>query len=403
MKKTYIIIGIIVALIVVLASRMDIGLTRTVDWEESFDERSNKPYGVRVFYRELDRLFEGNKIRTIYHQPSSYFYANSEDGYGDHVAKGTYMIIGNSMYLSFESVDELLTFASEGNTLFISDYYLPGNLADTLGLDVDYAINEKDSISKLSFENRSLQSSNTIIDKNEGDFFFAEIDSTSHTVLGYTDNKKKRINFIKAPFDEGNIFIHLQPKIFTNYNLLKEDRFTYSEGVLSYLPDEDIYFDSFIKYETPYGGEVEQDSELSWFLEQRAFRWAWYFALLLALLFVIFNAKRRQRIVEVVKPLQNTTVSFVKTISNLYFETKDHENLILKKMAYFLERIRTEYNLDTEVLDEEFMEKLSLKSGVKKEKVSQVIKYISWLQTKRQFFESNLITLNKYIEDFYSR
>ncbi len=403
MKKTYIIIGIIVVLIIGLAYTMDIGLTRTVDWEESFDERSNKPYGVRILYKELDKLFEGKKIRTLYHQPSSYFYANSEDGYGDHVAKGTYMLIGNSTYLSFESVNELMDFAAKGNTVFISDYYLPGSLADTLGLDVDYAINEKDSVSELSFKNPSLRDKETWIDRNEGDFFFAEMDSVSHTILGYTNNEKKRVNFIKAPFEEGNIFLHLQPKVFTNYHILKEDRYKYTEGVLSYLPDEDIYYDSFVKYQTPYGGEVEQESELGWFFQQKAFQWAWYFALILTFLFMIFNAKRRQRIVEVVKPLQNTTVAFVKTISNLYFETKDHENLIRKKTAYFLERIRTDYNLDTEVLDEDFIEKLSLKSGVKKDKVSTLINYISWLRSKRQYFESNLITLNKYMEEFYSK
>ncbi|MBX2828843.1 MAG: DUF4350 domain-containing protein [Flavobacteriaceae bacterium] len=403
MKKSYLIIALIIGLIIILATTMDFGITRTIDWEETYDERSNKPYGLSVLYKELDRLFEGKKIRTLYHQPSSYFYANSEDGYGDHVAKGTYMCIGNSTYLSFESVDELIRFAAEGNTVFISDYYLPGNLADTLGLEVDYVVNETDSISQLSFENRSLQSSNTLIDRNLGDFYFTDLDSISHTILGYTDNKKKRVNFIKAPFEKGNIFIHLQPKIFTNYNILKEERYQYTEAVLSYLPEDDIYYDSFVKYQSAYGGDVEQESELSWFLQQRAFRWAWYFALLLTLLFVIFNAKRRQRIVEVVKPLQNTTLAFVKTISNLYFETKDHQNLIEKKIAYFLERIRIDFNLDTELLDEEFIEKLSSKSGVKKEQVAQVINYISWLRRKRQYFESNLITLNKYIEEFYSR
>ena len=403
MKKTYVIIGLIIAVIIVLASITDFNVTRTIDWEESFDERSNKPYGVSVLYKELNRLFEGKKIRTLYHQPSSYFYANSEDGYGDHVAEGTYMIIGNSTYLSFESVSELMDFASHGNTVFISDYYVPGALADTLGLNVDYVINEKDSISKLSFKNSSLREKNTQIDRNEGDFYFGELDSISHTILGYTDNQKKRVNFIKAPFGDGVILLHLQPKIFTNYNVLKEDRYQYTEGVLSYLPDEDIYFDSYIKYQTPYDNNAEQQSELGWFLEQKAFRWAWYFALILTFLFMIFNAKRRQRIVAIIKPLQNTTVAFVKTISNLYFETKDHENLIEKKIAYFLERIRTDFNLDTEVLDEDFIEKLSLKSGVTKEKVSQIINYISWLRRKRQYFESNLITLNKYVEEFYSK
>ena len=100
--------------------------------------------------------------------------------------------------------------------------------------------------------------------------------------------------------------------------------------------------------------------------------------------------------------MENTTVAFVKTISNLYFETQDHKNIIEKKSTYFLERIRTQYNLDTSKLDDDFIERLSLKSGVKKEKVKTLINYIDWLRNKRQYFESNLIQLNTYIEEFYS-
>ena len=125
-------------------------------------------------------------------------------------------------------------------------------------------------------------------------------------------------------------------------------------------------------------------------------------ALILAVLFVIFNAKRRQRVVKIIKPLENTTVAFVKTISNLYFETQDHKNIIEKKSTYFLARIRTQYNLDTSKLDDDFIARLSLKSGVKKEKVATLINYIVWLRNKRQYFESNLIQLNKHIEEFYS-
>src|SRR5690606_40878460 len=60
----------------------------SVDWEESFNEKSNKPYGVSVFYNELQHLFKNNEIRTVYHMPESYLWANSEFGNGDHIAKG---------------------------------------------------------------------------------------------------------------------------------------------------------------------------------------------------------------------------------------------------------------------------------------------------------------------------
>ncbi|MEZ4858200.1 MAG: hypothetical protein R2781_05260 [Flavobacteriaceae bacterium] len=402
MKKTYFLIGLIILLIIVLVRSCHFSYQKTIDWEESFSEKSNKPYGLSVFYKELGIIFKDKKVRTLYHQPDSYFYANSEDGYGDHIAKGMYLKIGNTQTLTYESVNELLYFVGDGNTVFLSDYYLPTLLADTLGLDVAYRVNEKDSVSSLSFEKPSFLEKEIQLDRNRGDFYFKKIDSVSYEVLGYTNNGEKNINFIKVPFQNGTFLLHLQPKVFTNYHLLAANNYKYIEGILSYFPEEDMYFDSALKYQTPYNNEVEKTSDLSWFLQQRAFKWAWYLSLLLIVLFVIFNAKRRQRIVAIVKPLDNTTVAFVKTISNLYFETQDHKNIIEKKSTYFLARIRAQYHLDTATLDDEFIERLSLKSGVKKEKVKTLINYIVWLRNKRQYFESNLIQLNKYMEAFYS-
>ena len=117
---------------------------------------------------------------------------------------------------------------------------------------------------------------------------------------------------------------------------------------------------------------------------------------------MIFNAKRRQRIIKIIKPLQNTTVAFVKTVSNLYFETQDHKNLIHKKITYFLEKIRMDYNLDTSVLNDEFILRLASKAGKKQDVVKKLIDYINWLKPKREYTERNLITLNKFIEAFYS-
>lgn len=403
MKKIYLIIGLIIVFIIVLASNFNVLGTRVIDWEESFSEKSNKPYGVSIFYKELNRIFEDQQIRTLYHTPGSYFYANSEDGYGEHIAEGMYMEIGNSDYLDYNSIEELLLFAEKGNTVFISDYDIPFTLIDTLNLEIKYAKNEKDSSSTLSFTNPKLYDRTTNIDRNEGDYYFDGVDTSQHQVLGHTNNDQERINFVRVPFKEGNFYLHLQPKSLTNYNLLKEENYRYAEGILSHLPKANIYFDSYLKYQTPYNGEeAEQESELSWFLEQLSFRWAWYVALIFTFLFIVFNAKRRQRIVKIIKPLQNTTVAFVKTISNLYFETQDHTNLIDKKITYFLEKIRNEYNLDTSHLNGEFIERLSLKSGHKKEDIKKTIDFINWLRSKEELNEANLISLNKKIEEFYA-
>lgn len=400
MKKILPILIIIVVLIVTASVVIGVKRTKTVDWEESFNEKSNKPYGVSIFYKELPNLFKDYKVRTVFHQPASYLRANSEDSYGEHVAEGSFVIIGNSDYLENDSVDELLNFVDAGNTLFISDYYFSQKIHDTLDLDIDYVLNEKDSISYQSLEYINIES--TVIDKNEGDYYFARFDSINYNILGYSKIDDKHVNFIQVPFGNGNIYLHLEPKVFSNYNLLKEDRYKYAEGLISYLPENNVYFDSYTKIQTGYDGDVEKESNLSWFLEQLSFRWAWYTAVVFGILFMIFNAKRRQRIIKIIKPMQNTTIAFVKTVSNLYFDIQDHKNLIDKKITYFLEKIRTDFNLDTSTLNDDFIVKLAAKTGKKKDDVKKLINYINWLRSKNEFFEENLIKLNKHIEAFYT-
>ena len=399
MKKALPIILVIIALVIAAAIAIGIKKTRTVDWEESFNEKSNKPYGVSVFYNELQHLFKNNEIRTVYHMPESYLWANSEFGNGDHIAKGSFIIIGNSDYLLDESIDELLSFVDKGNTLFISDYYFPQKIHDTLQIDVDYQPAKADSLSYFSVKGKSIK--NSVIDKNLGINYFSYFDTVNYRALGHAKIDTSRVNFIKAPFGKGTVYLHLEPKAFTNYNILKGNRYKYVEGLISHLPDTDIYFDSYTKIQSAYGN-AERESNLSWFLQQPAFKWAWYTALVFALLFAVFNAKRRQRIVKIINPLQNTTVAFVKTVSNLYFETQDHKNLIQKKITYFLEKIRADYHLDTSVLDADFTLKLASKSGKKQEDIKKLIDYINWLKAKKEFTEGNLITLNKFIEAFYS-
>lgn len=402
MKKEYIAIAVIILVIVALGFTLSYTSTRVIDWTESFNERSNKPYGTSVLYKELPKLFENNDIKTVYHTPYYYLSANSEDGYGDHIAEGTYMIIGKTDYLDESSVDELLYFTENGNTLFLSDYYFPQSLMDSLKVSIDFSYN-KDSISEYQLNYKAPEKA-FAIDRNSNANYFTTYPLASE-VLGTVkavDSLGKQPDFISVPYGDGMVYLHLEPKLFTNYNILKDNTYEYVEDVLSYLPNETLYFDSFTKYYNYYYGDAEKRSNLGWFLEQDAFRWAWYFGLLLLLLFIIFNAKRKQRIVQIIKPLENTTVDFVKTISNLYYETQDHKNLVNKKITYFLERLRIDYQLDTSTLDEEFIDRLTLKSGRKKEQVRKLVNVIKRMQAKTEFFEDNLKEVNKHIEDFYS-
>ena len=117
------------------------------------------------------------------------------------------------------------------------------------------------------------------------------------------------------------------------------------------------------------------------------------------MIFIIFNAKRKQRIVPIVKPLPNLTLDFTKTIGNLYYQEGDHDNIIDKKIIYFLERIRNEYLIDTTKLDDDFINKLHHKSGKDENDIRELVFLIN--EHRKSYhgsLEEDLIRINNAIE-----
>jgi hypothetical protein len=202
------------------------------------------------------------------------------------------------------------------------------------------------------------------------------------------------VNFIKVKYYNGEFLLHTQPAAFTNFHLLKANHHEYAEKVLSYIPKGNIYWQT-----KGQNGEEISDSPMRYIMSQPALKWAWWIFLIGMLIFMIFNAKRKQRIVPIKNPLPNTTIDFIKTIGNLYYMEGDHDNLIDKKIIYFLERIRNEYLIDTFKLDEDFIQKLQHKSG---KDINDIRNTISLINRHRKnpyhSVEADLIQMNTAIE-----
>ncbi len=195
---------------------------------------------------------------------------------------------------------------------------------------------------------------------------------------------------------DGAIYYNLNPAAFTNYYLLKGKQ-QYAVEALSYMNDGPVFFDDYGK-----SGRKVVASPLRFVLSQQPLKWAYFLALAGVLLYMVFASKRRQRIIPVVKPLENSTVEFTRTIGNLYFQSGDHTGIITKKINYFLESIRSQYYLDTQQLDDTLIERLSVKSGVDQKQTADLINYINQLRGKPSHIEYELKQLNKKIETFKS-
>nr|WP_321243447.1 DUF4350 domain-containing protein [uncultured Psychroserpens sp.] len=389
-------VGLLILLFVGIIA-IEFSTPAPVNWQKTYNETHTIPYGTFIFYEELINLFPESKVEEVKVTPYEFFddYYTWEDS--TYLTTGTYVVIDEYPNLDNTSAQELLDFASHGNDIFISSNYFPDRLLDSLGFDTqnEYTFKGK---AEFTFTNPVFESDSISVEKGLNNIYFSKIDTLNTTVLGHQKfDDETYTNFIEVPWGSGSFYLHVQPVAFTNYHLLKKDNRKYASSVMSYIGDDTIFFDSRNK-----SRKKLNNSPMRFILSQPALRWAWYIVLLATILFLIFNAKRRQRIVEVKVPLKNTTVDFTKTIGNLYYETKDHDNLIEKKITYFLEYIRRVYYLDTQILDDKFVKNLSLKSGKDNDDVKKLINQIVYLKAKTRCNEGDLLRLSKAIEDFYT-
>ena len=369
---------------------------KPVNWNPSYDLRDKVPLGLYVLDKESDKILSQNKIKkenkTLYELLDPLY--DSDSLVKNYKIKGTILSICDNYIIDDESTKELFYFVSQGNSAFLSVQNLPKIYTDSLKTEIQ---SEFDLSNKVDYwlANPSLGNQKYNLDQAAGRFYFSNIDTLNTTVLGYQGtNKNKQVNFIKVNFRQGSFYIHLQPAAFTNYHLLKDNHAEYAEKILAYIPKGDIYW--MIKEQN---GLIESDSPYRYILSQPALKWAWYLFLIGIIVFMIFNAKRKQRIIPIIKPLPNTTLDFTKTIGNLYYQEGDHQNLIDKKIIYFLERIRNEYLIETSVLDENFVKKIHAKTGKEIKDIEHLV-YLIKQQQKRYNLsnESDLIEINNAIE-----
>lgn len=382
---------IVVGLVYIEANR-----PQPINWSPTFSINSKAPFGMYVFDKEHKTIFKDQYVEkfgnTIYEFLNENF--NEYDTLYD--VSGTILVIDKQIALDQPSLEQFLDFIAQGNQAFLSAKVLPYKLLDTLQIEVNEV-----------FTNDSMVCTTTNNPKKEYFFYkeaeniyFSKFDSINSVVLGHQrthNTQQKLVNCLEVPFGEGTIILHTQPIVFTNYYLLKDKTYQYPENLLKFVEDYDILW-----YLEGTKSESLDDSPLRYVLKNPPLRWAWYLLLIGLVVFVIFTAKRKQRIVPIITPLTNTTVDFAKTIGNLYFQEGNHHTILDKKIIYFLEHIRNEYFLDTFELNQVFAQKLHQKSGKNLELIDKIIQTIKKHRNQLNTTEKDVIEFVKLIELFKS-
>lgn len=382
MNKTFKIYAVIFIIIMVIWALLEVSKKEVTDWRKNFDVNEKSPFGLFVFNKEVKDLFKNNFTKI---DVAAYDYYSEKN-------KKPHNILVVESEVDQESWNKILDEVSKGSDAMIIATRIPKNISDSIGFYNSKISFEEQNVLKLT--DKKYQNDFIELDKFPSGRGFSYI-KPNVQVLGKTveKNNEDQANFIKAPFGKGYIYVHCEPLFLTNYYLLKSGNVKYAQSVFSYLGDKETIW--FVESNTK-----ESSSLLRFILANPALKYAWWVFLGGIILFILFNVKRKQRIVPIIEPLKNTSADFVKSIGNLYLQEGDFHDMMAKKVQYFLNKVRLDLLIDTQNLDEEFSKKLQLKTGKSAELVNEAISLIKKAQDPyASVMKEDLGRMNKLLDE----
>lgn len=181
---------------------------------------------------------------------------------------------------------------------------------------------------------------------------------------------------VSVPYGKGEVIFVSSPLLFTNYGMLEGNTFVYIFRLMSYLADLPVYrTEAYIKTDAML---VAEQSPFREFIKRPPLRWALYLALLGVVLFMIFTARRRQRVIPIMSKPANRSLEFIQLIGTLYYQRKDHVDLVRKKFKLFAEELRKTAGVDISDVntDDREYQLLAEKTGMNSDRLKKVIRQI---------------------------
>lgn len=377
---------------------------RRINWEVSFRTDSKVPYGCALSTRYLQNSLKSDisfVSTTAYQQLDA---DTSQTG-------RNYIFINNSFDASAQDAIALCRFASKGNTVFISAGSF-GMLRDTLGFVVGdplYSEYAKDSATLnvlMDYANDTVRM-NLVHDslyvypspryeKSYVSYAFFRLRGKNTTILGV--DRSGYPNFIRVKMGEGQFLLHCMPEAFVNYYAVRPSNAQYIFGAFSYLPDQPTYIDEHYKV-----GQRMQHDTRRFVMSQPALKLAYYVLITAGLVALFFGGKRRQRPVPTIQGFRNGTLDFVEQVGALYYRQSDHTNIVHKKIAYFLESVRSRFMVTTIEIDDRLIERVTALSGVPWQQVNNLFSMINHVRARSDHSDKELKALEAAIREFNKR
>ena len=397
-RSQYILLGILIIL-VSLGILQESLKTEPISWYPSYADFDDRPLGSEVFYNLMQTTDVIENQETITRNAYQFFESNKKE-------KGDIIFFNSYVNLTDAEVESTLEWVNQGNNVLIASKGFPEQLRDTLGFTqlIKYSydrFNLKEAKYELSWYHRDQPQDKKFGFWKDLDYMYfdsispqLEVMSRIERLIDSTDKKQIFPNAIKADFGQGSFYLVSTPAIFSNYFLVENNNYQYTFELLAYLDLSNTYYVD--QYYKNFKSNIS--SPLYYLLTNQQLKTGYYLLIITLLFFVIFEGKRKQKPIPVIEPLVNRSLEFATTIAGLYYKNKDHKSIAVKRIQLLKQFIRKEYKMNTEIINEEFVEELAQKSNTKVAQVKHLFKLITKINQSQKISEDKLEDLDRSIK-----
>lgn len=398
-RKGNIIYLSILGLLLIGLGLADYHAPKPVDWTVRYSPNDSQPYDTFVLAELLPDMLEKQDMR----QSNQTIYELIEEGAEDQYI----FVLAQYFYSDPGELASLLGWVKAGGKALIVADDMDEGLLEKFGLKTVNVAFETGPLDLGSMVNED----SILITWEEGageflyplDEFSVALDmieepEVSANVRQMASNDRGFPVAMDIEYGLGRLRLATVPMAFTNYFLLKTPNHAFPAGLLNgYLNGEAFAWTHYYQF-----GRRESDNPLRYLASQPALRWGYFVGLIGMVVFLLFQGKRKQRIIPILTPPSNDTVDFVTTVGRLYYERSNHTDLAKKKVVFWLEYLRNQYQLSVSELSSTNALRVASKSGKPIEDVKVLFNTAAAIQSSTSVSSAELTRLNKELEKFYA-
>jgi hypothetical protein len=393
-KKYYYILATVFIAVIVLQYMQP----KPINWSRTYLKKDKIPFGCFAIFN----LLETNYAQKIEVNKET-LYAINKKNKG---SQTTLILVNNELEFSKLDLSNLFEFLKKGNTVVLAANTYKNLIKDTFKLETHYNWNNSslvlDSLlQKKAFEIKYTVPKNNILKSYSyptiaTESYFSKFDTSLFKISSV--NKANEAVLIEANIGKGRLLISSIPDVFGNLFIVNHANRYYTYTLLSSVKNKTILWDEYYK---TYN--IQQKGLFQFIFNNDALYMAYGITIIGLLFFMVFEIKRKQRTIPIIKPLQNSTLEFVDVISHVYFNSKNHRYIAEEAINYFYFYVRKKFQVKTKDMTEDEFQNISQLSNINLDEIKKLFLYCENIKQAPSLTENDLQELNRRITNFKNK